>query len=55
MRFFGVVFFVLAVIFVVNLGDALVHQAMRSPVYACSEVTKNDPKDVQNICRKVRK
>jgi hypothetical protein len=26
-----------------------------SKVYACHEVTKLDPKDVQNICNKLRK
>ena len=55
MKFFGAVFFVLGVIAVLNLTQVGVQMAMRDSVYACSEVTKHDPKGVQDICRKVRK
>jgi len=37
----------------ITLGEYM--SIEKSVVYACSEVTKADPQDVQAICRKVRK
>ena len=55
MKFFGAVFFILGVIALINLAQVGVQMAMRDSVYACLDVTKHDPKGVQDICRKVRK
>jgi hypothetical protein len=42
----------LLVIAVFNLIDVSVEMNLREPVYACSEVTKSDPIDVQKICNR---
>jgi hypothetical protein len=52
MKFFGVVGFTLFWIAFFNLVDVGVQMGMREPVYACSEVTKQDPADVQKKCKK---
>jgi hypothetical protein len=52
MKFFGVVGFTLFLIAFFNLMDVGVQMALREPVYACSEVTKQDPINVQKKCRK---
>ena len=52
MTFFKFVFVVLGLIFVVNLFHAYIEIYLKSPVYACSEVTKQDPINVQQICKK---
>jgi hypothetical protein len=48
--FFKIVFTILAIIFTINLGDTLVQQSLQEGVYACEEVTKTDPINVQKIC-----
>lgn len=52
MRFFAVVGITLLVIFIVNVADVAVQLQLKDNVYACSEVTKNDPINVQQICKK---
>lgn len=52
MRFFKVVFTILAIIFTMNIIQNVVLYNIRQPVYACEEVTKQDPIDVQNICKR---
>ena len=52
MRFFAVVGVTLLVIFIVNVGDVAMQIYLKEGVYACSEVTKNDPINVQQICKK---
>ena len=52
MKFFGVVGFTLFLIAFFNLVDVGVQMALREPVYACSEVTKQDPINVQKKCKK---
>jgi hypothetical protein len=42
----------LLVIAVFNLIDVSIEMNLREPVYACSEVTKSDPIDVQKICNR---
>lgn len=42
----------LLVIAVFNLIGVSVEMNLREPVYACSEVTKSDPIDVQKICNR---
>jgi hypothetical protein len=50
----AVVLLVCLVFIGIILGQYM--EAEKSVVYACSEVTKTDPKDVQLLCkRKVRK
>lgn len=51
MRFFKIVCVALSAIALFNLIDVSVQLAIKEPVYACSEVTKNDPLDVQKLCR----
>jgi hypothetical protein len=41
----------LAIIAVLNLIDVAVQMSLKEPVYACSEVTKLDPINVQKLCR----
>lgn len=55
MRFFAVVGITLLVIFIVNVADVAVQLHLKDNVYACSEVTKNDPINVQQICKKAWK
>jgi hypothetical protein len=52
MKFFGVVGFTLFLIAFFNLMSVVMEMALREPVYACSEVTKQDPINVQKKCRK---
>jgi hypothetical protein len=52
MRFFVIVGFTLFMMAFLNLVYVGVEMAMKEPVYACSEVTKKDPIDVQKKCRK---
>jgi hypothetical protein len=52
MKFFGVVGFTLFLIAFFNLMYVGVQMAMKEPVYACSEVTKNNPIDVRKKCKK---
>jgi len=52
MRFFilvGITLFFIAFFNILFIG---VEMGMRSPVYACSEVTKQDPINVQKKCKK---
>jgi len=51
MIFFQVAGVTLAVIAVLNLINVSVQMALKEPVYACSEVTKSDPINVQKLCR----
>ena len=52
MQFFVIVGFTLFLMAFFNLMYVGVEMAMREPVYACSEVTKKDPINVQKKCRK---
>jgi hypothetical protein len=52
MKFFVVVGFTLFLIAFFNLVHVGVQMAMKEPVYACSEVTKQDPINVQKKCKK---
>jgi hypothetical protein len=51
MRFFKIVGVALGAIALFNLMQIAVELSMRQGVYACSEVTKSDPLDVQKLCR----
>jgi hypothetical protein len=53
--FFKVVFFILFLVAVVNLIKVAVDYALIPKVYACSEVTGDDPIMVQMKCHKWRK
>jgi hypothetical protein len=50
--FFKIVFTILVLVFTINLADTLVQQSLRESVYACEEVTKADPVDVQKMCNR---
>lgn len=50
MRFFQIAGLTLAVIAVLNFIQTSVELAIRDKVYACSEVTKTDPFNVQKKC-----
>jgi len=52
MRFFAIVGFTLFLIAFFNLMYVGTEMAMKESVYACSEVTKSDPINVQKKCRK---
>jgi len=52
MTFFKVVFATLFVIAVFNLALVAVEWCLQPLVYACSEVTKTDPINVQKRCKK---
>ena len=52
MRFFKIAFALLAVIFLYNIVDTSVQLYIKGPIYACSEVNKLDPINVQNICNR---
>jgi len=49
-RFFQIVFTILGIIFTINIIQNAILYNSRQPVYACEEVTKADPIDVQKIC-----
>jgi len=52
MTFFKIVFTILGIIFTINLAEVGMQKYLREPVYACEEVTKADPIDVQKICNR---
>jgi len=52
MAFFRIVFATLFVIAVFNLALVTVEWCIQPLVYACSEVTKTDPINVQKRCKK---
>jgi len=52
MVFFRIVFVVLAVVFIMNAIDVSVQFYLKDTVYACEEVTKADPVNVQKICNR---
>jgi hypothetical protein len=52
MRFFAIVGFTLFLIAFFNLVYVGVQITNKEPVYACLEVTKNDPLNVQKKCKK---
>ena len=52
MRFFAVVGITMVLIAIFNLIQVSVQMYLRSDVYACSEVNKYDPIQVQKKCRK---
>ena len=52
MTFFRVCFTILGIIFTINLAEVGMQQYLKNPVYACEEVTKADPIDVQKICNR---
>lgn len=52
MRFFAVVGVTLLVIFIVNVGDVAMQMYLKEGVYACSEVNKTDPVNVQKLCKR---
>jgi len=49
-RFFQIAFTILGIIFTINIIQNAILYNSRQPVYACEEVTKADPIDVQKIC-----
>jgi hypothetical protein len=51
MRFFALVGVTLFFVALFNIIFVSVEMGMRSPVYACSEVTKKDPIDVRKKCK----
>ena len=53
MKIYEALFIVLAGCFIVYLAGF--YGRDNAKVYACHEVTKSDPKDVQEMCRKLRK
>jgi hypothetical protein len=52
MNFFALVGFTLFLIAMFNLIYVGVQISIKEPVYACSEVTKQDPINVQRKCKK---
>ena len=50
MRFFKIVFTILGIIFTINIIQTTVQYNIRQSIYACEEVSKADPVDVQKIC-----
>jgi len=52
MRFFAIVGITLVFIAVFNLIHVSVEMYLKGDVYACSDVTKYDPLQVQKKCRK---
>jgi hypothetical protein len=50
MPLFKTAFAIFAVIFLYNIVDASVQLYIKGPIYACSEVNKLDPIEVQKIC-----
>jgi len=50
MVLFKTAFAILVVIFLYNIVDASVQLYIKGPIYACSEVNKLDPIEVQKIC-----
>ena len=55
MALFKTAFAILAVIFLYNIVDASVQLYIKGPIYACSEVNKLDPIDVQKMCNRAWK
>ena len=53
MRIYEALFIVLAGCFIVYM--AAFYGRDNAKVYACHEVTKLDPKDVQDLCKKLRR
>jgi hypothetical protein len=51
-KFFKIVFTILGIIFTINIIQSAVEYNIRQSVYACEEVTKADPIDVQKICER---
>jgi len=54
MRFFYAVGIVLGAIALLNIIQISVEYAIRESVYACSELSKYAPLDVQKKCRKYK-
>lgn len=52
MTFFRICFTILGIIFTINLAEVGIQIAIKDSVYACEEVTKADPIDVQKICNR---
>jgi hypothetical protein len=52
MMFFKITGIALGGIALFNLMDVSVQMAIKDPVYACSEVVKTDPINVQKICNR---
>lgn len=52
MTFFRICFTILGIIFTINIIQTTVQYNIKDPVYACEEVTKTDPIDVQKICNR---
>jgi hypothetical protein len=52
MKFFAIAGFSLFLIAIFNLAYVGVQINIKEPVYACSEVTKKDPINVQRKCKK---
>lgn len=52
MRFFKVCFTILGIIFTINIIQTTAEYNIRQSVYACEDVTKSDPIDVQKICER---
>jgi len=51
-RFFQIAFTILGIIFTINIIQTTVQYNIKDSVYACEEVTKADPIDVQKICNR---
>jgi hypothetical protein len=52
MMFFKIVFTILGIIFTINIIQTVVEYNIRSSIYVCEDVTKQDPVDVQKICER---
>ena len=53
MRIYEALFIVIAGCFIVYM--AVFYGRDEAKVYACHDVVKSDPKDVQDICKKLRR
>lgn len=53
MIFFKIIFTILGIIFTINLANTLMDWYVKEKnIYACEEVTKDDPIKVQQICER---
>lgn len=52
MIFFRIVFTILGIIFTINIIQTVIQYNIKGSVYACEEVTTQDPIDVQKMCER---
>ena len=52
MMFFRVVFTILGIIFTINIIQTVIEYNIKAGVYACEDVAKQDPIDVQKMCER---